>query len=202
LKSHHRYLKRERAYKSKVWGIPYSEEYWIKFVEMKEVSGPTLEVGCGEHGLWRYNSKVMGLDPLDYSSLGPNFTLGKAEELPFPDGSFTDVICINSLDHMMDPKKAIDEMIRVSSDRVITWTYIFPNRLVGLLYFGHPWAFKLKSYRALFPSKWEFTHVNWLYPKDLFSPYAKGAVEKLKLEAMDRLDVRALLLHWRKNAYD
>ena len=41
------------------------------------------------------------------------FVVADSEELPFPDGSFTAVLCTSSLHHYPDPQRALAEMARV-----------------------------------------------------------------------------------------
>jgi SAM-dependent methyltransferase len=191
--------RREEGYDSSKWGIPYSEKYWLHFIRLGEVSAPTLEVGCGEHGLWRFNQGVTGLDPIDYSGLGGNFRRGKAEELPFADDSFMDVIFINSLDHCEDPAKALKEAFRVAKGRVILWNYVFPNSLSKLLYVGHPHAFTLDELRGLIPFDLDrMEYVEWFRAEDLFDRYAHGLSERLKLRVMSVVGVDGLLMHWGK----
>jgi len=78
-----------------------------------------LEVGCSPlasiHGI--KNACKVGLDPLAYEY---NKTLrkntihiqGRGEELPFKDGSFDLILCINTLDHVQNPDKVLREIKR------------------------------------------------------------------------------------------
>jgi ubiquinone/menaquinone biosynthesis C-methylase UbiE len=47
------------------------------------------------------------------------FYVGNAEELPFEDGSFDVVICTETLEHVLDDKKAIGELSRVTKKHVL-----------------------------------------------------------------------------------
>jgi ubiquinone/menaquinone biosynthesis C-methylase UbiE len=88
-----------------------------------------LDVGCGEgvvterlaNGL--APAKVLGLDADEdhlkaewKSRSAPNlsFTTGSAYDLPFEDGSFDLVCCIEVLEHLERPRDALAEMSRVA----------------------------------------------------------------------------------------
>jgi ubiquinone/menaquinone biosynthesis C-methylase UbiE len=44
---------------------------------------------------------------------GVRFALADAEELPFPDGAFTSLLCTNAFHHYPQPQRAVREMVRV-----------------------------------------------------------------------------------------
>jgi SAM-dependent methyltransferase len=80
------------------------------------------DIGSGPFGSLPLitDSKIFGVDPLtsDYISNFPEQeTLSRidarAEQLPFDDGFFDRVYCVNALDHFKDPYASINEMIRV-----------------------------------------------------------------------------------------
>lgn len=50
---------------------------------------------------------------LEFVPEGAGRVLGRAEQLPFPDGAFDLVTCVNSLHHIARPPRALDEMARV-----------------------------------------------------------------------------------------
>lgn len=89
-----------------------------------------LDVGCGtgEHLLLfrERGCDVTGLDPsaamleIAAQKLGARATLhkGVAEDLPFEDNTFDIVTLITTLEFTDDPRKAIQEAIRVSRNRV------------------------------------------------------------------------------------
>ena len=189
--------RREAGYDDSVWGIRHSREYWLGFLKLGAVNYPALEVGCGDSGLWRFDAGVHGLDPLNYSHLGRNFTCGKAEALPFPDKAFRDVICVNALDHCEDPAKAVAEMRRVGQ-RLVLWSYVFPHESYQRLYSPHPYALTVGWIsRAL-----EGMNITcWCYvsPWEAFSGTSTLA-GKAKLLAAEWLGVRALLIHVEEKA--
>jgi ubiquinone/menaquinone biosynthesis C-methylase UbiE len=82
-----------------------------------------LDIGCGPRGSLEWADMAaqrVGLDPLvpDYRKLGiarhkMEYVEAPSEAIPFPEGHF-DVVCsFNSLDHVNDLHKTINEIIRV-----------------------------------------------------------------------------------------
>ncbi len=83
-----------------------------------------LEVGCGAFGAIHYldiASLKVGLDPLCFSYCDiirqtpstAHLIAGISEKLPFKNESFDVILCINTLDHVMDPEASLEEMARV-----------------------------------------------------------------------------------------
>lgn len=91
------------------------------FYENKKV----LDIGCGPRGTLEWAdmaSERIGLDPLvnSYKKLGIDrhkmkYIKAYSENIPFEDGYFDIVTSINSLDHVDDLDKTIDEIVRVTS---------------------------------------------------------------------------------------
>lgn len=183
---------REAGYDNAVWGIKHSREYWMKFLRLDKLEYPALEVGCGPSGLWRFDPRVHGLDPIDYSALGGNFTQGRAESLPFGDGEFETVICVNALDHCEDPAKAVKEMRRVTH-RLVLWTYTFPHKAYRVLYQPHPHALTLKWINDALEGM-KITHWSYVNPYASFA-HTSTLMGKLKLAGAARLGVHGLLIH-------
>jgi ubiquinone/menaquinone biosynthesis C-methylase UbiE len=86
-----------------------------------------LDIGCGPRGSLEWATEAgirIGIDPLakEYRRLGTNrhsmqYVACGAENLPFTDDSF-DVVCsLNSLDHVDDLDKVVDEISRVLAPR-------------------------------------------------------------------------------------
>lgn len=183
----------EANYDEAKWGIPKSLQYWLDFLKMKEIHSPTLEVGCGENGLWRFSPEVTGIDPLDYSELGSNFKLGRAEELPYPDDSFRDVIGVNFLDHTEDPTRCFSEMARVASERVILWSNVFPTHLLySWVYAPHPYAFTRADLLDMIPKSLRVLKSWEVKPTSIEAGTRWGTTI---LSVSEALGVRALLLH-------
>jgi ubiquinone/menaquinone biosynthesis C-methylase UbiE len=119
--------KAHRAYKeiynwsTQSWEAVLRKEFSISF---KCFTGKrVLEVGCGCLGPIHYiNSSCfrVGSDPLltNYKDLvdtasTTHLVASMAENLPFKDESFDVILCINVLDHVMDPHAAAREIRRV-----------------------------------------------------------------------------------------
>ena len=89
-----------------------------------------LDVGCGggllSEGMAKRRVIVVGIDPSEAalqvarahtqkSGLGQNtfFEQGYAESLPYADGSFSVIVCMDVLEHVQDPEVVIKEITRV-----------------------------------------------------------------------------------------
>lgn len=82
-----------------------------------------LDIGCGPRGSleWAEDADAYGLDPLatHYQKLGANkhrmkYTMGSSERVPFETAYFDFVSSFNSLDHVEDLSKSVQEIIRVT----------------------------------------------------------------------------------------
>lgn len=84
-----------------------------------------LDVACGLGGwLWILRSKGAEVSGIDISeraieccrSRFPDgeFKVGAAETLPFPDSRFDVITCMGSIEHFVDKKAALEEMVRVA----------------------------------------------------------------------------------------
>ena len=86
------------------------------FREFCHFSGLILDVGCGPQRSPSHlpeGGHVVGLDPL----IGEQprefaFVRGIGEYLPFRSGSFDHIVFVGSLDHMLDPRRALREAER------------------------------------------------------------------------------------------
>ena len=85
--------------------------------QRQNVFGKILNVGCGEDpvGLSAFNCVNVDLDVWDV----PNFVQADAHELPFSNGSFDCVVLGDILEHVLDPRKVVEEACRVSRKRVV-----------------------------------------------------------------------------------
>ena len=97
--------------------------------------GSVLDIGCGIAALPAYLSDfdpalIAGSDPLS-PELKRDFSFyhGLAEILPWPDNSFDNVIIGTSMDHFLDPYKALDEAKRVlkSNGYLLLWMGFIPG---------------------------------------------------------------------------
>lgn len=194
-------LEYKRRHRSEMWGIPYSEAYWLNFMKLDEVPTSALEVGCGKYGLWRFNNRVTGLDPIDYSEFSSNFRLGVAERLPYSDNSFEEVYCINALDHCENSKQAMQEMARVCRSRLIVWCCTFNEVLrpfFRLVYAPHPYCFTVLELMDTIPKNMKIELIVHVNLRDAFNDYVREPIEKAQLLLADWLGTDAVLIHLRK----
>ena len=97
-----------------------------------------LDVGCGNGFFTYYFAKICQVTGLDFSKqmlkINPHDKLvqGSAEDLPFPDESFDIAFCSNMLHHLSDPKKALQEMKRVTKKYIVISE---PNRNNPFIFF-------------------------------------------------------------------
>ncbi|MBI2578010.1 MAG: class I SAM-dependent methyltransferase [Candidatus Wildermuthbacteria bacterium] len=84
-----------------------------------------LDVGCAKGRITKIlaaqGAIATGIDPSKRllalareQVQNANFVAGSVANLPFPDNTFDTVICIETLEHIPDTKKAIAEMVRVA----------------------------------------------------------------------------------------
>jgi len=105
------------------------------FGAFAQLRGRVLDVGCGPQGRPSYvpdapGVELFGIDPLrgvpqrDFA-----FVRGLAEYLPFADGAFDRVLFATSLDHLLDPERALRESLRVLAPdgRVVVWCGLLPE---------------------------------------------------------------------------
>lgn len=91
--------------------------------------GPSVcDVGCGLGGLLRRIRRakdgpleLTGVDFVAHDGLddGIRFVTAQIEDLPFPDATFDTVICTHVIEHILDYRRAIAELRRVTRRRLI-----------------------------------------------------------------------------------
>lgn len=84
-----------------------------------------LDIGCGPRGSleWADHARQrVGLDPLvpQYLEIGADrhameYSAAGSEQIPFPDGHFDIVTCLNALDHVDDFDRTVTEIERVTT---------------------------------------------------------------------------------------
>ena len=130
LKNHQRYLERKALYKS--FGCDVDKEREFIIAKAQPLYGDILEAGTGkghfalslakqgyrfttfdisaqEQNFAKLTLKYFGLDNL------VDFRIENGEHLSFADGIFDMVFSVNTLHHLANPYKVIDEFIRVLS---------------------------------------------------------------------------------------
>lgn len=107
--------------------------YARAFGEFCRLSGRVLDVGCGPYGPYRLagsapGTEFVGVEPLPATGAALRTYRAIAEYLPFPTASFDHVIMVSSLDHVVDPARALKEAHRVlrSEGRLHVWTHVHP----------------------------------------------------------------------------
>ena len=116
--------------------------------------GKVLEIGCSPTSAIHYLEADfrVGLDPLavtfaqDYPPMNHVAAIG--ESLPFPDAVFDTVLCLNVLDHAMNPGRILSEIARVSkpTSRILVVVNVFrltkaARKILGFMDAEHPWHF-------------------------------------------------------------
>ncbi len=87
-----------------------------RFAEFCNMQGTVLDVGCGPQARPSYAGakRFIGIDPLrGERERDFDFVQGIGEYLPFRDGTFDQVLFATSLDHLLDPVRALREAARV-----------------------------------------------------------------------------------------
>lgn len=119
------YWRRRAALEGALGGSHYEFFYTDHFgLDRRLYSGKAvLDVGCGPRGSLEWADMAatrIGLDPLvdSYRELGierhaMTYVSGPAEEMPFPDDRFDVVSSFNSLDHVDDLDRTVEEIKRV-----------------------------------------------------------------------------------------
>jgi ubiquinone/menaquinone biosynthesis C-methylase UbiE len=100
----------------------------VRFILDNIYGSTVLDIACGRGYLIKEIVKqnpieVTGIDfviDLDaMSSVNATFLQGTVEDIPFPDGYFDTVICAHTLEHVRDIPRAMKELRRVCSGRLI-----------------------------------------------------------------------------------
>jgi SAM-dependent methyltransferase len=91
------------------------------------VSGMVLDIGAADRWIERHLPSGIGYVSLDYPSTGRDMYGAKphvfadARQLPFRDGRFEGVICLEVLEHVPDPGLVVTEIARVMRPGGTAW---------------------------------------------------------------------------------
>lgn len=105
-----------------------TRKYLEQFLKRYASDGKTLDVGSGG-SLYRYerffpNRVTVDIDPARNPEI-----VGDIHDLPFKDEEFDVVLCVEVLEHVLDPRKAIAEMKRVlkkGGTLILTTRFVYP----------------------------------------------------------------------------
>ncbi len=160
-----------------------------KIEEQLDTHSAILDVGCGPTcsaqlftvGLKTYLDPLMDSYLESYPEKLPegDKICSTAEQIPIPDGSFDVVLCVNALDHMLDPDKALAEMSRVMKRDGIFLLGIFlhPSLIAMARRFierwlpvfredAHPYSYTLKIIREVLNNHFTIQEEIRVYRKD------------------------------------
>jgi 2-polyprenyl-3-methyl-5-hydroxy-6-metoxy-1,4-benzoquinol methylase len=124
---------------------------WLADAIREMSDGPVLDVGCGDGTLLDLLGEGVGVD---YSRVAVHLTrrrgfeahLSDATSLPFGDGAFPCVVCVETLEHVDDPAAVARELMRVSGDLIVLSV---PDGEIDT-WDGHKHFFKKDDFAALF----------------------------------------------------
>lgn len=109
-----------------------------------------IDVGCGNGYMlkqirqWGYTN-LSGSDIVEEElGIDINFKQGNIENLPFADNEFDVVICNHTIEHVLDPQKAVSELKRIAKKRLILTTPV--QRFSKYTFDLHLNFFPIKSY--------------------------------------------------------
>ncbi len=160
-----------------------------KIEERLGIHSAILDVGCGptcSAQLFKVGLKTY-LDPLMDSyleSYPEKLPQGEkicstGEEIPKPDESFDVVLCVNALDHMIDPDKALEEMGRVMKrDGIfVLGIFLHPSPIAMVRRFierwlpvfreeAHPYSYTLKIIREVLKNHFTIQEEIRVFRKD------------------------------------
>lgn len=128
VENHNNYLERINLYKK--FGYDIEKEGAFIFLQAHPIYGKILEVGTGKGHFtiqlakegYRFTSIDVSEEEQNYAKLNikhlnledhVDFKLENAENLSFKDNSFDIVFSINTMHHLPNPDRVIDEIVRV-----------------------------------------------------------------------------------------
>lgn len=191
--------------------------------------GKVLDIGCGtgkilrcikgdyeKHGLDLSNQLIKYARLQDSNS---EYEIGDSNDLPYESGSFDLVMCHSTLHHLKDPKRTIEEIIRVAkpTGAVFVRDLIRPSReeVLQSLFLGSLARDYDEQNKRLFENslRSSFTHDEWkgYFPKEIdvsnvffyniTERFAQGVnvdLQERKLREIEFTRKRSLIL---KNTY-
>lgn len=180
----------------------------FKFGYFHEKIGPldrarVLDVGCGggllSEEFARQGAYVTGIDPSEgslrtarehaaASGLQIRYEAGKAEQMPFDDGSFDAVVCADCLEHIDDLARVIREVSRVIENGGVFCYDTFNRNLLSKIVVA--WILErhlCREYRSLNVSEHVFSVHDWnkfIKPKELIELMAQNRLVNAETKGM------------------
>jgi ubiquinone/menaquinone biosynthesis C-methylase UbiE len=143
--------------------------------------GPTCAARLFDSGLTLFFDPLINSYQKTYSGILPEGQKisGTAEKIPLKDNSSDIVLCVNALDHMIDPDKALGEIYRVlKQDGIfILGLFIHPAFIAIVRRFierymplfredAHPYSYTKKGIRDLLKIRFNIQEEVQVYRKD------------------------------------
>jgi len=176
--------------------VKAGDEHYVALQEASDLLGhlapprSILDIGCGTGRSLEYlgarfpEAALAGIDPsaellaeaarkLPHAAL----TKGAGERLPYVDGGFDLVVASGVLHHVREPRRCIDEMVRVSSRAVLISdhnNFAFGSGLARRLRLGLHAAGLLRAFCFIkqgFRSQGYSADDGWWYPYSLLNDY-------------------------------
>ena len=124
----------------------------LNLIRLKKIDS-ILDVGCGEgftlnrlreHGIGKHLEGIEYLkDAIELSKKtyqGIKITEGTIYNLPYKDNSFDLVLCTEVLEHLDNPKKGLEELVRVSKKYLVISVPNEPFFMLAQLIRGKNWS--------------------------------------------------------------
>ena len=207
--------------------IKSSSRHWFKYIRLLafytniDENSSILDVGCGPDAMVSYviKGERVGLDPLMDAFLRKfklpkdvHWIKGMGEHMPLKTGYFDVVLCMNVLDHMLDPSKALNEISKILKNEGIFLLYVechspfvkYFRKIKETLKVGdifHPFSFSAEEILK----NLSIFNLHLLYIEKEQTKWLIRLITRLKeknLKAFISLTVRCILsLVWRQMAH-
>jgi ubiquinone/menaquinone biosynthesis C-methylase UbiE len=139
------YDQRHLSFGENAWRPFEAYSIFLDYLDVK-AKRKLLDIGCGtgyllraanQKGLQTYGVDISGEGVRIAKKVSPDsqIIIGKGEDLRFPENSFDYITCIGSLEHFLDMKKGIKEMMKVGKKDAL-FCIVVPN--INFLY----WKFR------------------------------------------------------------
>lgn len=174
----------DAKYYEKIWALEWNQRPWFDAVRQRALlkhlrqGQSLLDVGAGVYGAAQYAAQELNihvsLTAVDQSYTARDlvqqvcpqidFIVAEFEEgLPFDDESFDCVTAGEIIEHMEDPQRFANELLRVCKHRGwVTLSTVNPhcqNALIHGDYPEHLWEFEPEELRLFFGPRARFKHV-------------------------------------------